>query len=97
MVLARLAAREPHAVVVSARTGVGIDALLEVLEHELPRPSVDVDVLLPYSRGDLVSKIHQQGEVLTLEHVDTGSRLRARVNPSLAGELAEFAVAHALD
>ena len=38
--------------------------------RELPRPSVEVDVLLPYSRGDLVSKIHEQGEVLTLEHID---------------------------
>ncbi len=51
----------------------------------------------PYSRGDLVSKIHQQGEVLSMEHVDVGSRVRARVNPGLAGELAEFAAAHAVD
>jgi GTPase len=97
MVLARLAAREPNAAVVSARTGAGIEDLLGVLERELPRPRVDVDVLLPYLRGDLVSKIHQQGEVLTMEHLDNGSRVRARVNPSLAGELAEFAVAAALD
>jgi GTPase len=40
-----------------------------------------------------VSKMHEQGEVLSVEHVDQGSRVRARVNPSLAGELTTFAVA----
>jgi len=97
MVLARLTSREPHAVVVSARTGAGIDRLLEALERDLPRPSVEVDVLLPYSRGDLVSKIHEQGKVLSLEHVGLGSRVRALVNPSLAGELRDFAAATARD
>ncbi len=97
LVLARLTSREPHAVVVSARTGTGLAELLLALERELPRPSVEVDVLLPYSRGDLVSKIHEQGELLTLEHVELGSRIRARVNPSLAGELERFAAVHAAD
>ncbi|MEJ7630461.1 MAG: GTPase HflX [Nocardioidaceae bacterium] len=91
MVLARVTAHEPHSVVVSARTGAGIEELLAALESDLPRPSVGVDVLLPYSRGDLVSRIHEQGEVLSLEHLDVGSRVRALVNPNLAGELQEFA------
>ena len=38
MVLARLLAREPHAVVVSARTGEGIDEVLAAIEADLPRP-----------------------------------------------------------
>ena len=65
LVIARLLAREPHAVVVSARTGEGIDELLAAIEADLPRPSVEVDALVPYARGDLVSKIHEHGEVLT--------------------------------
>lgn len=61
----------------------------------LPRPSVEVDALLPYERGDLVSRIHEKGEVLHLDHTAEGTRVRARVNPSLAGELDEYAVAPA--
>src|SRR4051794_7514505 len=38
MVLARLRQREPHSVVVSAKTGEGIDAALQAIEADLPRP-----------------------------------------------------------
>jgi GTPase len=95
LVVSRLLAREPHAVVVSARTGAGIDDLLAAIEVDLPRPSVEIDALVPYARGDLVSKMHANGEVLSLEHTAEGSRIRALVGPMLAGELAEYAVAPA--
>ncbi len=87
LVVQRLLAREPHAVVVSARTGEGIEAALAAIEADLPRPSVEVDALLPYERGDLMNKIHEHGEVLHLDHTAEGTRVRALVNPSLAGEL----------
>ncbi|MBA3744093.1 GTPase HflX [Sporichthya sp.] len=91
-VLERLVRREPTAVVVSARTGTGMNGLLAVLEHTIPRPDVEVGVLLPYDRGDLVSKVHQHGDVLTEEHTETGTRLRARVGQALAAELLAYAV-----
>jgi GTPase len=92
LVVARLLAREPHAVVASTRTGDGVDDVLAAIEADLPRPSVEVDALVPYARGDLISKMHSGGEVLAVEHTAEGSRVRARVNPTLAGELAAYAV-----
>jgi GTP-binding protein HflX len=95
LVVARILAREPHAVVCSARTGEGIDELLAKLEPELPRPQVDVEVLLPYDRGDLVSQIHENGEILSTEHTGDGTLITARVNAGLAGALEQYAVASA--
>ena len=91
LVLHRLRRREKHSIVVSARTGHGIDELLRLIDRELPRPSVAVDVLVPYDRGDLVSRVHAEGELLEQEHRAEGTRLRARVNAALAAELAPFA------
>jgi GTP-binding protein HflX len=91
-VIARLRLREPHSIVVSARTGAGLDALAELLAQSLPRPRIRVDVLLPYDRGDLVSRVHRDGEVLAEEHTAHGTRLHAQVRGQLAGELAPFAV-----
>jgi GTPase len=93
MVLKRLQAREPHSVVVSARTGRGVEAVLAAVEADLPRPAVEVDALVPYQRGDLVNRIHEYGEVLDLDHTPDGTRVRARVHADLAGELTEYAVA----
>jgi GTP-binding protein HflX len=95
LVLDRLRRHEPHSVVVSARTGQGIDELRAAIAAELPRPSIDVRVLLPYGRGDLVSRIHDEGEVLTEEHGADGTCVRARVTAALAGELSAYAVAAA--
>ncbi len=86
--IAALLRREPHSVVVSAKTGFGMDELLEAIERDLPTGLVDVDVLVPYTRGDLLSRAHRQGEVLSEEHGEVGTQLRARVPESLANELA---------
>jgi GTP-binding protein HflX len=93
VVLGRLQRREKHCVLVSALTGEGLPELLDLLEREVPHPETLVDVVLPYSEGSLVSRIHSEGEVLTEEHLDSGTHLQARVGPALAAELADYAVA----
>jgi GTP-binding protein HflX len=95
LVVDRLVRRERHSVVVSARTGLGLDELRLLIARELPRPSVAADVLLPYDRGDLVSRIHDDGELLEQEHQADGTRVRALVTPALAAELAPYAVSTA--
>jgi len=85
--LAALRRREPDALIVSAHTGEGIEALLARLDARLPRPEIEVDVVVPYDRGDLVAAAHAEGEVLSQEHLPEGTRLRARVRPELAARL----------
>jgi GTP-binding protein HflX len=83
---------EPHSVVVSARTGEGIDKLLAELDQALPRKQREMTVLLPYDRGDLVSRAHREGEVLGVRHGGDGTELTARLPLGLAAELDRFAV-----
>jgi GTP-binding protein HflX len=92
LVLDRLRRQEKHLVIVSARTGEGMDELETIVARELPRPAVAVDVLLPYDRGDLVSRVHDEGDRVGQEHVAEGTRVRAHVMPALAAELAPYAV-----
>ncbi|QCX28510.1 GTPase HflX [Nocardioides jishulii] len=92
LTLARLRQREPHSMVVSARTGEGIPELLQLVEEELPHPDIEFEALLPYDRGDLLNKLHQHGEIATLEHTGEGTHVSGRVNADLAGELQEYAV-----
>ncbi|RAY12041.1 GTPase HflX [Actinomadura craniellae] len=93
LTVARLRRREPHSVVVSARSGAGVDDLLAAIEGALPGLEREVRVLVPYDRGDLVARVHDQGEVLAQDHTGEGTVLHARVPESLAGELERFAAA----
>jgi GTP-binding protein HflX len=87
LVLARLLRSEPHSVAVSARTGQGIDELMAAVERDLPRPRIEVKILVPYTQGALVARAHRDGVVLGEEHTEHGTMLHARVGAALAAEL----------
>ena len=81
---------EPRSIEVSARTGEGIPELLAKIAELLPEPDVEINVLIPYNRGDLVSRMHINGRILQLEYAETGTHVRAMVKPEQAAELAPF-------
>ncbi|AXK44616.1 GTPase HflX [Brachybacterium saurashtrense] len=85
--IARLRSQVADCVVVSARTGAGIEELRELIAQRLPRPAVEVDLVVPYTRGDLISRVHSTGEVISEEHLMEGTRLHAHVDEALAAEL----------
>jgi GTP-binding protein HflX len=68
-----------------------MEGLRELIATRLPHPDVDVDVLVPYDRGDLVARVHRDGEVIEERHEEAGTRLTARVDGALAATLEEFA------
>ena len=81
---------EPDAYPISVHTGAGIDALINAIEASLPRPKVEVRTLIPYNRGDLVSRIHEEGEILREEHLADGTSIHARVDGALAHLLEKY-------
>ncbi len=85
--LAALRTRLPSAVAVSARTGEGIEELRARIEQMLPHPQVSIDVVVPYSRGDLVSRVHAEGEIDTVDYIEAGTHVVARVGAALAAEI----------
>ncbi|GIG54262.1 GTPase HflX [Demequina activiva] len=91
--LMRLRARPEVTIEVSALTGAGISELMELVAHQLPRPEVKVDVLVPYTRGDLINEAHLHGEILEESHEPEGTRLVAMVDDGLAARLQAAALA----
>ncbi|MFD4675159.1 GTPase HflX [Lentzea sp. NPDC058450] len=89
--MARLRHLFPDASFVSAHAGVGIEELRVRISELMPRPEVVVEALVPYARGEVVARVHRDGEVLSEKHTESGTLLSARVRPDLAGVLEEFA------
>ncbi|WP_420842176.1 GTPase HflX [Glutamicibacter nicotianae] len=90
-VVERIRNRESNTVVVSAHTGEGIQELLEKISSSIPRPGIQLEVLIPYNRGDLIAKLHQsESEILESEHLEEGTRMIVKVRDSLAAELETF-------
>ena len=92
LVLSRLRCLLPEATFVSARTGAGINGLLQRIADALPQPQIEVDALVPWTQGALVARVYAEGELLATDHTEDGTRLRALVRPDLAGALADYVV-----
>lgn len=75
----RLARRFPEGVQVSALTGEGLEELVTRVAQALPHPPVEVTVLVPYGRDEIVARLHREAEVLWSESTEEGTLLRARV------------------
>jgi GTP-binding protein HflX len=82
--LMQLLREEPNSFAFSARTGFGIDTLVAAIEAALPRPRVEITAVIPFSRGDLVSAIHERGEIFTEIYLPEGTSIHALVDGSLA-------------
>jgi GTP-binding protein HflX len=88
--LLRLKRIWPSAMFVSAFTGSGIEDLRLAIESRLPRPAVEMRVLVPYEHGELVAAVHDRGEVLSADHRETGTELWVRVPEFLAATLRPY-------
>lgn len=86
-VLISLKQLAPEAIFISAKTGEGIQELLNVIETKLSESDTKVDLLLPYSAQQLIARAHEIGQVTRLEHLEQGTRLIALVPAALAAQL----------
>jgi GTPase len=91
LTLAQLRRALPGAVFVSARTGDGLEQLLQRMAQLVASTDTVVDVTIPYDRGDLVARVHADGRVDATEHSPEGTRIKARVPIALAASLRTFA------
>jgi len=80
----QLLREEPNSFAFSARTGFGIETLVAAIESSLPRPRVEISAVIPFSRGDLVSAIHERGEIFSEDYLPEGTSIHALVDGALA-------------
>ena len=81
---------ERDAIAISVKSGMGIDLLKSAIEETLPHPAIEIEVVIPYSRGELVNKFHRLGEIDAESHEEGGTRIKGRVDRRLEAELLAF-------
>ena len=85
--LAAIRRELPGSLEVSARGGHGMDQFLVRLDELLPDPRVTVDTVIPFDRGDLVSRVYAAGTQVSVEHRLRGTHVHARVPADLAAAI----------
>lgn len=97
-VLEGIRQQEKNVILVSTRTGTGIQELKALISQLIPRPSLMLDLLIPYDQGQLLSRLHEwDAEILETAYSPEGTYVRALVREELAAELAPYSLdEHAL-
>ncbi|MCU1638709.1 MAG: hflX [Microbacteriaceae bacterium] len=84
---------EPGGIFASARTGEGVDELLARIDELLPEPNIELELLVPFDRGDVVTRLHDYARVLDTRYDENGTRLRVLVDEELEAALSAFVLA----
>jgi len=87
-----VASKRQETVCVSATESYGIDDLLDAITQQLQKKMLNMVVLIPYNKGDLVDEIHRSGVVLREEYTDQGTMMQVHVPTHLAGKLEQLQV-----
>ena len=92
-ILERMRQREPNHIIVSARTGEGIDELKQKIADTIPRPSLEVKLLIPYNHGEVISRLHaRDAEIKSTAFVSDGTFVTALVREDVAAELSDYVI-----
>jgi GTP-binding protein HflX len=81
-----------HVSRISALNGTGIDGLRELIATVLAELWVEIDFRLPYSAGELLSRVRERGTV-EFDYGEKEIRVQGRVPPAMAAELRGVATA----
>jgi len=86
----RIRWRHPDGVPVSALRGAGLDDLLRRMAETLPSPPVQVSLLVPFGRPDILPMLYERAEVLAAQDTPDGMAIVARVFDAELAKVQEF-------
>ena len=89
---AALGRRFAGAVEISAITGEGIEELEQQAADTLPRPPVEVTLLVPYGREEVTARLYREAEVLSSDAEQEGTLVRARVDDRLLAAVRDLEI-----
>lgn len=75
---------------ISARTGDGVDKLLEIIDENLPIRLKKVNIVLPFSAGGLAGEIREKGTLISEEYTANGIKIEAVVDEQLYSKISDY-------
>lgn len=75
---------------ISAKEGLNLDKLLELIEENLPYSMKKISVCVPYDKGDVVSMIHKRSRIIKEEYMEEGTYLEVETDDEIYNKIKQF-------
>ena len=72
---------------ISAKTGEGIELLIDTIAQTLRARERKIQILIPFSRYAVINEIRTAGRILEEKHQDNGTLITAMLEPSAYGRI----------
>jgi GTP-binding protein HflX len=88
----RVQRRHPDGSPVSALTGWGLPSLTERIAHEVPKPPITVELLVPFDRPDVIPWLYRRAAVDSAKEIDGGTAVTARISEAELPKVERYVV-----
>lgn len=75
---------------ISAKTGEGIEKLLEIVSQSIPESTRQMTLLIPYKEAGIIDRIRENGLIISEDYQENGIELDAHVETKLIGKIERF-------
>ena len=84
--------KRDNSVEISAATGFGIETLVQKIVELIESDVAELDLLIPYEKGNIVTYIHENGAITSKEYTEEGFRIKARIDKDKSGILKDYLI-----
>ena len=81
---------DSHTVLISAKEHSGFDRLLDCITKLLPETARRMQLMVPYDKTSLISRIREEGKVFSEEYTAEGTQVDALVDIKLVKEAEKY-------
>ena len=85
--------RDEHSIAISAKSGLGTDKLLELVQNFLKEQTVEMPLLIPYSDNNMIAKLYDVSTVLSTEYREDGIYVVISLPPDETNRFSAYAIA----
>ncbi|AKL95055.1 GTP-binding protein HflX [Clostridium aceticum] len=71
--------KSENVISISALTGKNLDQLTEMIDSIIGKKILEINLLVPYSEGSIVSQLHKEAEVLSTDYQEEGIVLKVKI------------------
>ena len=82
--------RLPASVAISALNNTGINKLLELIEEQLNKSSVVINLVLPYAKSSILSDLYQYSNVISVDYIEEGIHVTTALEPEMLNRYQKF-------
>ena len=77
---------------ISAKSGFGLEKLLDCIVNNLPKTAYRMNLLIPYGKETVLSKIRIDGKIFSEEYTENGTLVDALVDLKVYSQVEEFKI-----